>query len=85
MRLDALLVGYDAKRLHVFTSMYRRDDAGSRTLVATAEHMLLHVDTVEAHASPAGDDVLGRLAEIARAHAGIPRPEQVGRYVGQRR
>ena len=36
-------------------------------------------------AAPAGDDVLGRLAEIARAHADIPRPEQLGRHVGQRR
>ena len=82
--VDALLVAYDAKRLHVFTSMHRSDDDGSRTLVATAEHMLLHVDTVAAKAAPAGDDLLGRLAEIAEAHAGIPRPEQFGRYVGQR-
>jgi carnitine 3-dehydrogenase len=73
------LLGYDAKRLHVFHSLYRTDDDA---LLATAEQMLLHVDTATERASPADPELLARVERIARAHAGLPRPECAGRAVG---
>jgi carnitine 3-dehydrogenase / betainyl-CoA thioesterase len=72
------LLGHDAKRLHVFHSLYRSaDDA----LVATAEQMLLHVDTSTERAGAADPALLARVERIARAHADLPRPERAGRSI----
>jgi len=84
VHVDLLLLAHDEKRLHVFTSIYRQSDDGTNTLVATAEHMLLHVDTVAARAAPADKSVLAQLASVAQAHAPVPRPVQIGRHVGRR-
>jgi carnitine 3-dehydrogenase / betainyl-CoA thioesterase len=73
------VLGFDEKRLHVFHSLYRSDDD---VLLATAEQMLLHVDTNGDRAGPAENDVLDRVAALAEAHAGLPRPERAGRHVG---
>ena len=69
-------------RLHV-----DRPARGRRldTLIGTAEHLLLHVDTVANRAVPADAAVLDRLAAVAAAHAGIARPAAAGRHVGQPR
>ena len=73
------LLGHDAKRLHVFHSLYRTDDDA---LLATAEQMLLHVDTATERTSPADPALLARVERIATAHAGLPRPERAGRAIG---
>ena len=54
-------------------------------LLATAEQMLLHVDTKAQKACPAEPQVLARLREIAEAQAKLERPRDAGRAVGQRR
>jgi carnitine 3-dehydrogenase len=72
------LLGHDAKRLHVFHSLHRTDDDA---LLATAEQMLLHVDTSTDRTSPADPALLERIARIARAHAALPRPERAGRAI----
>jgi carnitine 3-dehydrogenase len=72
------ILGHDAKRLHVFHALYRTaDDA----LIATAEQMLLHVDTTTDRTSPAPPALLERVERIARAHAALPRPERAGRAI----
>ena len=73
------LLGHDEKRLHVFHSLYRTDDGA---LLATAEQMLLHVDTAAERVAPAPPELLERLARIAAAHAALPRPERAGRSIG---
>jgi carnitine 3-dehydrogenase len=85
VRVEVVLLSHDEKRFHVFTSTVRREDDGSDTLIGTAEHLLLHVDTVANRAAPAEAAVLDRLAAVAAAHAGIPRPPAAGRHVGQPR
>ncbi|MCU1394499.1 MAG: putative hydroxylacyl-CoA dehydrogenase [Ilumatobacteraceae bacterium] len=70
---------HDAKRLHIFNRMHLSADD---TLVATAEHMYLHVDTAAGKAVPAPQDMHDRIAVIADAHAALDRPSQSGRYVG---
>jgi carnitine 3-dehydrogenase / betainyl-CoA thioesterase len=85
LRVDLLLVGFDEKRLHVFTAIHRDVDGEQDTVIATAEHMLLHVDTTAARASPAEPALLDVLASVAAAHASIPRPESIGRRVGTAR
>jgi carnitine 3-dehydrogenase / betainyl-CoA thioesterase len=72
------LLGHDAKRLHLFHALYRTSDG---ELLATGEHMLLHVDTEAQRTSAAKPALLERLDRIARAHAGLPRPERAGRAI----
>jgi carnitine 3-dehydrogenase len=72
------LLGHDAKRLHLFHELHRSDDDA---LIATGEHMLLHVDASAGRAAPARTDVLARLAEIAAAQTGLPAPEGAGRRI----
>ena len=45
------LLGHDAKRLHLFHELRRDEDDG---LIATGEHMLLHVDRAAGRTTPAG-------------------------------
>lgn len=75
------ILSADAKRIHVFHILQRpADDA----LLATAEHMLLHVDAAAERACPAGPEVLTAVLRLATAHRALPRPAAVGRHVGQR-
>jgi carnitine 3-dehydrogenase len=78
LHVTTQVLGFDAKRLHVFHELYR---SGEDVLLATAEQMFLHVDTAEARASPADPEIIDRIAEIAAAHAALPWPERVGRAI----
>jgi len=71
----------DEKRLHVFHVLLRDGEADP---VATAEQMLLHVDTTSGRASPAREPVRERVADLTRRHAELPRPERAGRSIGVR-
>ncbi len=75
------ILGHDEKRLHLFHSLYR---TGDDALLATAEQMLLHVDTRAERAAPAAPELLERIARIAGSHAALPRPERAGRSIGDR-
>jgi carnitine 3-dehydrogenase len=77
---DTQLISHDQKRLHLFHEMRRK---GDDTLLATGEHMLLHVERSAAATGPAEDPVLESLAAIADAQRDLPRPEAAGR-VGRR-
>jgi carnitine 3-dehydrogenase len=70
----------DEKRLHVFHTLLRD---GEDDPVATAEQMLLHVDTSAGRAAPAPDDVLEAVLDLRDAHAALPRPERAGRSIGR--
>jgi carnitine 3-dehydrogenase len=71
----------DDKRLHVFHVLLRQGEAEP---VATAEQMLLHVDTEDGRAAPAREPVRARVAELTRQHAALPRPERAGRSIAVR-
>jgi carnitine 3-dehydrogenase len=73
------VLGFDDKRLHLFHELHR---SGDDVLVATAEQMLLHVDTGAGRAHPARPELLTRLAKLAAAHSALPRPERAGRAIG---
>jgi carnitine 3-dehydrogenase len=74
--VDTQLLGHDAKRLHLFHQV-RRDD----TVVATGEHMLLHVDSAAGRSAPAGPEVLAALHQIAASQDGLPVPVGAGRHI----
>jgi carnitine 3-dehydrogenase len=69
----------DEKRLHVFHVLLRDGEADP---LATAEQMLLHVDTESGRAAPAREPVRERVAELTRQHGELPRPERAGRSIG---
>ncbi|MBY3184985.1 carnitine 3-dehydrogenase [Rhizobium laguerreae] len=76
------ILGVDEKRLHVFHTLY---DTGAGEVLATAEHMLLHVDSKAGKAIPAPAVILDKVKAIVEAHANLVAPEGVGRHVGQKR
>lgn len=73
------VLGVDAKRLHVFEELYHAEE---HFRSATLEQILLHVDMTAKRVTPWPDEVAGRLAAIAEAHAALPVKEQVGRVIG---
>ncbi|MBB4304630.1 carnitine 3-dehydrogenase [Rhodobium orientis] len=76
------VVSADDKRLHVFHTIRNTESA---QIVATAEQMLLHVDTEAGKSTPAPRTVLDRLEPIVRAHAALEEPDGFGRKVGEGR
>jgi carnitine 3-dehydrogenase len=72
------LLGHDPKRLHLFHELMRADDG---TVIATGEHMLLHVDRTEGKTVPAGAEVLTELNEIFDLHRDLPWPEGGGNQI----
>ena len=71
-----------AKTLHVFHRLLRSADG---TVLATAEQMLLHVDTAAGRSIAADGDVLVGMQRLAAVHAVLPRPAGTGRSVGAAR
>ena len=69
---------HDPKRLHLFHEARRSADG---TVVATGEHMLLHVDPSTHRVAPAPDDVLRALDAIAERQRALPRPDSAGRRI----
>ena len=66
----------DEKRVHIFHEMFL---GGTELLVATAEQMLVHVDSGAGRSAPMPRDLLQRLGAIHRAHAQLAIPDAVGR------
>ena len=80
LRIETLCLMGEGKKLHLFHLMYDGD-----RLLATGEHLLLHVDLETRKSSPPAAHIVARLAEIAAAHAGLERPDGIGRAIGVRR
>jgi carnitine 3-dehydrogenase len=76
--VDTQLIGHDDRRLHLFHELRRADDDA---LVATGEHMLVHVATDSGRVAAADADVLAALRRLADDQRGLDRPESVGRRI----
>lgn len=68
------------KKMHLFHEMREGD-----RLVATGEHMLLHVDLKTRRSAPPAPEVESALVKVARAHANLPKPDGAGRAIGDAR
>lgn len=79
------LLGGDEKRIHLFHRMHAGGAEADGELSATAEQMLLHVDTAAGKVCAARPQVFARLKRIIDAHAALPKPEQAGRAIQSRR
>ncbi|MFC7339922.1 thioesterase family protein [Saccharopolyspora griseoalba] len=82
LALSLRVLDTDAKRVHVFHEMRHGD---TDLLLATAEQMLVHVDTAAGRSCELPDHLQHRLRAIHQAHAALPVPDAVGRPMGIRR
>ena len=82
LKLTLQVLDVDAKRVHIFHSMYH---AGTGELLATGEQMLLHVDMNAGRAAPMPEWLHAHVQAIHAAHATLPRPSQAGAAIGIRR
>ena len=78
-RTETRVLGADPKRLHLLHTVIGPDGPA-----ASAEQMLLHVDTRKGGVVPASGAVAEAISRIAAAHSTLDRPAAVGRHVGQR-
>lgn len=78
IRVESQVLSAGGKKLRLFHRMYD----GAR-LLATGEHMLIHVSLETRRACVAEPPVLKRLEEIAAGHADLPWPDGAGKAIGQ--
>lgn len=81
-RVESRILDHDQKRVHLFHAMFADDDG---RLVATNELMLMNIDHASRRAAPWPAWSMRRIAEMAAAHAALPRPDQIGSRIGIRR
>jgi carnitine 3-dehydrogenase len=79
VRVESQCLLGQGKKLHLFHRLYEDD-----RLLATGEHMLIHVSLATRRATDPGPQVAQALTQVAQAHAGLPRPEGAGAAVGVR-
>ena len=79
--VDTQVLEGRGKKMHLFHAMRH----GEGRLLATGEHMLLHVSLETRASCEPAPEVRARLEEIAALHAALPRPEGAGRAIGQGR
>jgi carnitine 3-dehydrogenase len=72
------VLGGEGKKLHLFNRLFHEDGR----LLATGEHMLLHVSLETRGSCLPLAGVAEKLAGIAEAHAGLDVPEGAGRAIG---
>jgi len=77
IRIETLCLEGQGKKMHLFHSMFDGD-----RLLATGEHMLIHVSLETRRASNPSDAIASKLAAIAQTHSVLPRPDGVGKAVG---
>ncbi|MGR3616551.1 MAG: carnitine 3-dehydrogenase [Paracoccaceae bacterium] len=65
------------KKMHLFHTMYEGD-----RVLATGEHMLLHVDLATRRSAPPASHIEANLVQIADAHSSLAAPEGLGRAIG---
>ena len=78
VRVVSLIIGADAKRLHLAHEMFRIAD-GERA--ATQELMFLSIDLAMRRVVPFLGEAQARVAAAAAAHAHLPRPHWLGRQI----
>jgi len=71
------VVAAEGKKMHLWHEMRRGE-----TLLATGEHMLIHVSLTTRAAAPPSPEISAQLQRLAQAHAKLDAPEGKGRAVG---
>ena len=71
------ILGATGKKLHLFHHLYRQEGR----LLATGEHLLLHVDMNTKKTVAAEVGITAKATKLARRHANLPAPDNAGRAV----
>lgn len=82
LRVTALLLDHDAKRMHLYQEMFHAEKAH---LIATSERIGIHIDQKVRRSSPYHPLVLARIEQVFAVHRHAPRPRNVGRVMGIRK
>ena len=77
IRVRSICLNGQGKKMHLFHELWE----GER-LCATGEHILIHVSLETRRPSEPSETISKRITAISEAHAGLVRPDGVGRYVG---
>jgi carnitine 3-dehydrogenase len=77
IHIDTHVLAGAGKKMHIFHRMFEGD-----RLLATGEHMMIHVDLATRHASDPAPQIAEKLGQIARAHAKLPIPNAAGKAIG---
>lgn len=72
----------DGKRLHLFHTM---TETGGETPLATAEHMLVHVDAAQGRSAPMPGAIADTIAFLRAAQSAHPLPDAAGRAIAMPR
>jgi carnitine 3-dehydrogenase len=78
VEVHSRVLGSDGKRLHLFHEM---TNLSSGAVIATAEHMLLHVDAKAEKACPAPDEIAQAMQGLVSAQQHLAPPEGTGRSI----
>jgi carnitine 3-dehydrogenase len=81
LTLELRVLDHDDRRVHVYHEMY----GATRTLLAAAEQLLVHVDTQRGGSTPMPPELLDHIRAVRAAHAVLPVPGLVGRPLRIRR
>ena len=73
IRATTQLLNGAGKRMHLLNRLYDADGQ----LLATAEHLLLHVSLATRRASLPGPALQQKLSDVQEKHAALPRPERI--------
>ncbi|MCF6445101.1 carnitine 3-dehydrogenase [Nereida sp. MMG025] len=79
IHIETQVLAGAGKKMHLFHRMFD----GTRVL-ATAEHMLIHVSLETRRASDPAPQIADALARLVHAHGPLPRPEGAGAAIGLR-
>ena len=72
------ILGSDTKRLQIYQTLVL---AGTDTLLAANEQMLLNVDMAGPRAAPFAPTVMAKVQMLTVAHRSLPRPKYAGRTI----
>ena len=78
LKITHQVVACDAKRLHFASQMYHGTEG---YLAAQAEVISLHIDMSQRRVAAMAPEVLERMKAVQRAHAALPRPDNLGRTI----
>ncbi len=82
LRVTAQVLDADAKRIHLFQTLYHATEGFQ---AASNELMIMHLDLRQRRPSPFPEPVADRLQSLTADHRELPRPPEQGSVIGIRR
>jgi len=78
VQVSVWMLAADEKRIHTFEELRHATEGW---VSATSENITLHVDMGVRKVAAFPPDIQARIAAVLETHAGLPRPEGIGRRI----